>query len=235
MQCCLLLWKYSFLQHNFWNFISLTVCLITILTETHRCILKYFSSVSLENLHLQNISILNTAVKLSSSAEPFSLFIYMVEHDINSWTVIAHLSPVINSLFTISTAPPKSWCHCIIHTWIVFQGTTLQTWIIIDHLFPLHWEYSGPVWQLSIVCSVWYCCVLIATQRDKISCFLSDRLHASSWNSNSWMNGSLLSLRVMRVLYLSWESWERLKTCYEYLPFHWKFLHPPSVQVLSIL
>lgn len=60
-------------------------------------------------------------------------------------------SAEINSFFTISIAPTKSWCHHTIHTWIIFQGTTLQTWIIIDHLFPLHWAYSGPVWQLSIV------------------------------------------------------------------------------------
>lgn len=137
-------------------------------------------------------------MKLSSSVEHFLFFIYMSEYDINSWTEIACLSLVIISLFTISIAPCKSWCRGIIHTWIVFQGTTLQIWIAIDHLFPLHWEYSGCVLQLSVVSSVWYCCVLIATQRDNVSCFLSDRLHASSWNNNTWMNGSLLSLRVMR-------------------------------------
>lgn len=76
-------------------------------------------------------------------------------------------SAEINSFFTISIVPIKNCWHCIIHTWIVFQGTTLQTWIIIVFLFPSHWDYSGFVWQLNIgllLSSGWYCCVLIATQ-----------------------------------------------------------------------
>lgn len=106
------------------------------------------------------------------------------------WSGITE-SVEINSFFLTSIALPKSWCHFIIHTWTVFQSNALHTWIIIDHLFPLHWEYSGPVWQLSVVSSVWHCCVLIATQRDNISCFLSflltDYLHPVGITTVEWM------------------------------------------------
>lgn len=128
------------------------------------------------------------------------------------WSGITE-SEEINSFSTTSIAPPKLWCHCIIHTWVVFQGTTLQTWIIIDHLFPLHWDYSGPVWQLSIVLllsTVWYCCVLIASQRDNISFFLSflltDYMHPVGIRTVEWMaayfpwESPLPTLRVMRKI-----------------------------------
>lgn len=82
------------------------------------------------------------------------------------WLGIAE-SAQINSFLTISIAPIKSCWHCIIHTWTVFQGITLRTWILFLFLFPSHWQYSGLVWQLNIVLllsSGWYCYVLIATQ-----------------------------------------------------------------------
>lgn len=82
-------------------------------------------------------------------------YMYLVILIMIGWSGITE-SVERNSFFTISIAPPKIWCYSIIHTWIVFQSNTFQTWIIVDHLFPLHWEYSDPVWQLSIVSTAVY-------------------------------------------------------------------------------
>lgn len=117
-------------------------------------------------------------------------------------------SAEINSFFTIRFVPIKTCWHFIIHTWIVFRGTTLQTLITIVFPFPSHWEYCGFVWQLNIVLllsSEWYCCVLIAIQ-NKWSLLLFTSFLLTAWThpvtimTIEWMPAYFPRTYTLRVI-----------------------------------